>query len=118
MKAMIVLLTLLFSHSIAHAAKPVTPDMALEMLLEGNDRFVQGKFTHPFYAAEARDKMLEKQTPFAAIVGCSEHARAGRLSLKDHPKRIDRLPAGVGPFRGPFATWSDGRSVATLPTAA
>lgn len=72
MKAMITLLALLFSCSMADAAKPMTPDMALKMLMEGNDRFVQGKFTHTSYAAEARDKMVEKQTPFVAIVGCSD----------------------------------------------
>lgn len=54
------------------ASKKLTPDQALELLMEGNDHFIRGVDTHPSYAAEARDKMLEKQTPFAAIFSCSD----------------------------------------------
>jgi carbonic anhydrase len=50
----------------------ITPDAALQMLMDGNTRFVQGKSTHLSYVAEAKDKMLEGQAPFAAIVGCSD----------------------------------------------
>lgn len=49
-----------------------TPDEALMMLLDGNEHFMKGEVTHLSYIAEAKDKMLEKQTPFAAILGCSD----------------------------------------------
>lgn len=55
-----------------HAASTPTPDQALQMLTEGNNSFVNGTSKHVAYLAEAKDKLLEKQTPFAAIVGCSD----------------------------------------------
>lgn len=59
--------------SFAHAATIApSPDKALEMLLEGNMHFVKNEIVHLSYLAEAKDKMLENQTPFAAIVGCSD----------------------------------------------
>jgi carbonic anhydrase len=65
--------TLSLCNSAAHAAtSPNNPINALEMLLDGNQRFVKGNTIHPSYLAEAKDKMLEQQTPFAAIVGCSD----------------------------------------------
>ncbi len=48
------------------------PIKALSMLLEGNNHFVKGEMQHLSYVAEAKDKLLEKQTPFAVIVGCSD----------------------------------------------
>jgi carbonic anhydrase len=59
----------LLSFTIGHAAP--TPDQALEMLIQGNDHFIKGTMTHS-YLNEAKDKTLDKQTPFAAIVGCSD----------------------------------------------
>lgn len=57
----------------SHAATNMpNPDEALQMLLDGNDRFVKGQVHHLSYLAEAKDKLLEKQNPFAAIVGCSD----------------------------------------------
>jgi carbonic anhydrase len=55
----------------AHAAPP-TPDQALEMLMQGNDHFITGNMTHQSFLKEAKDKLLETQTPFAVIVGCSD----------------------------------------------
>jgi carbonic anhydrase len=42
------------------------------MLMEGNSNFLKGKCTHPSYSDEAKDKMLEGQTPIAAIISCSD----------------------------------------------
>jgi carbonic anhydrase len=50
----------------------LTPQSALDHLKEGNSHFVSGKMTHLSYAKEAKDKLLEKQRPIAAIVGCSD----------------------------------------------
>lgn len=67
---MAALFTVLLSS--AQTVIPPTPEKALEMLLEGNGHFVKNEIVHLSYLAEAKDKMLEKQTPFAAIVGCSD----------------------------------------------
>jgi carbonic anhydrase len=68
MKVQTTIITFLFCFNIASAAtQKITPDRALEMLLEGNDHFVKGKSTHPSYVAEAKDKLLEQQTPFARV---------------------------------------------------
>ncbi len=52
--------------------KAPSPDKALAMLMEGNEHFVKGKIIHLSYADEAKDKLLENQNPFAAIIGCSD----------------------------------------------
>ncbi len=52
--------------------KMPTPDRAIAMLMEGNAHFIKGEITHLSYADEAKNKLLETQTPFAAILGCSD----------------------------------------------
>jgi carbonic anhydrase len=54
-----------------HAAQP-TPMQALSMLMEGNRHFVSNQMTHLSYLKEAKSRLLEQQTPFAVIVGCSD----------------------------------------------
>jgi carbonic anhydrase len=55
------------------AASPMpTPEAALAQLLEGNAHFVSNTNVHTAYLKEAKDTLLEKQTPFAAIIGCSD----------------------------------------------
>jgi carbonic anhydrase len=49
-----------------------TPIKALSLLMDGNHHFVKGEMKHLSYVAEAKDKLLEKQAPFAVIVGCSD----------------------------------------------
>jgi carbonic anhydrase len=49
----------------------LTPDQALKMLMEGNERFVKEEFIHKNLAQEAAD-LKEGQEPFAAIIGCSD----------------------------------------------
>lgn len=50
-----------------------TPAMALERLLEGNERFVAGRLTHGVGAGEARRAAVAGgQWPFAAVVACAD----------------------------------------------
>ncbi|MBN2404073.1 MAG: carbonic anhydrase [Coriobacteriia bacterium] len=49
----------------------VSAERALEMLGEGNRRFVRGE-AQGRYSAEERGKTLEGQEPWAVIVGCSD----------------------------------------------
>ena len=51
---------------------PVSPDEALQRLIDGNKRFVEGK---PINPNQSRDRLLETsaaQFPYAAILGCSD----------------------------------------------
>jgi len=53
-------------------AQKVTPDEALQRLLEGNKRFVKSRMYHPNESVEVRNKLASGQAPFAAILGCAD----------------------------------------------
>lgn len=50
----------------------LTPDDALAMLLEGNQRFVAGVPEHPNQDAARRAETAPAQSPFAVLFGCSD----------------------------------------------
>jgi carbonic anhydrase len=54
------------------AQTTLTPDQALEELLAGNQRFIQGKATNTDQSLKHLQSIAEEQTPFAAIVGCAD----------------------------------------------
>ena len=55
------------------SAAPTTPDQALKMLMQGNERFTGGRLAAGPNRSLARLKSLgEKQTPFASILGCAD----------------------------------------------
>lgn len=56
----------------APATAGVTPDEALNRLLEGNKRFVANKMFHPNETLEQRAKLATGQWPFAAVLGCAD----------------------------------------------
>ncbi len=45
---------------------------ALQRLLDGNQRYVEGRLTHPNQTTGRRAKVAGGQHPFAAILGCSD----------------------------------------------
>ncbi len=51
---------------------PETPQQALELLLEGNARYVSGTTAHPNVNMERVAQTAPHQSPFAAVVGCSD----------------------------------------------
>lgn len=61
-----------FPFAMAHAVPISDSEQALQLLVEGNQHFIKGELVHLFPLREAKDKMLEQQNPFAAIVGCSD----------------------------------------------
>lgn len=71
MKLKMILLFGLALFTTIHAAV-LTPDQVLKLLQEGNTHFKTGKMTHKFYVEEAKNSLLDQQTPIAVIVGCSD----------------------------------------------
>lgn len=56
-------------------SKPATkaPQEALELLLEGNRRFLEGRMTHVNrVTADHREDLVDGQEPFAAVIGCAD----------------------------------------------
>jgi carbonic anhydrase len=61
------------SPSSALAQSTLTPDAALQQLMDGNRRFVSGRLTaHGQDLAILRNKTSEKQEPFAAVLSCAD----------------------------------------------
>lgn len=54
------------------AAMMITPDSALQKLMEGNARSASDQMLHPNRTIERREAIIAQQTPFAIIVGCSD----------------------------------------------
>jgi carbonic anhydrase len=52
--------------------KDITPDMALQKLMEGNERFVNQKSQNPNQDLARITEVAESQAPFAAILGCAD----------------------------------------------
>jgi carbonic anhydrase len=60
--------------SLAHAdpEPPQTPDAALQRLLDGNRRFIEGKATAANRDLARLKALAPKQAPFAAFLGCAD----------------------------------------------
>jgi len=61
----------LFLSSFAWSAR-VTPEAALQKLIEGNDRFMKSALEHPHREDERRTETAIAQKPFAVVLGCSD----------------------------------------------
>jgi carbonic anhydrase len=58
---------------------PMTPDEALQYLLDGNTRFVSGQADHPNQDAARREASVNVQRPFAVLFGCSDSRVAAEI---------------------------------------
>jgi carbonic anhydrase len=58
---------------------PVTPAIALHLLLEGNKRFIAGDRLHPHQDADRRMALAPGQRPFAVLFGCSDSRLAAEI---------------------------------------
>jgi len=57
----------------AQEPAPTTPDAALKMLLDGNQRFAQNNLTSIAHDLQLlREHTVDKQEPFAAVLSCSD----------------------------------------------
>jgi carbonic anhydrase len=56
----------------AVSAPTMPPAQALQLLLDGNKRFVAGQLEHPNQTPERRTEVAKGQHPFAAVLACSD----------------------------------------------
>lgn len=56
----------------AGTSPTITPEEALQKLVEGNQRFVSGQVRHAHQAADWRSHLTTGQHPFATILACSD----------------------------------------------
>lgn len=61
-----------FAAKSPQSAESVTPEAALERLVEGNSRYSADLHEHPDRLSLRRIEIYQKQRPFATIVGCSD----------------------------------------------
>lgn len=47
-------------------------DSALQELLDGNQRYMAGRLTHPHQTEQRRQELVQHQEPFAVILGCAD----------------------------------------------
>ena len=50
----------------------IKAEEALKRLMDGNKRFINNESVHPNRCQETKDSLLEKQTPFAVVLSCSD----------------------------------------------
>ncbi|MEH2064890.1 MAG: carbonic anhydrase [Nostoc sp.] len=62
----------LLAAEIAPVEEDITPDKALQELLEGNQRFVQTKRRNPHQNHSRLVEVAKGQKPFASILGCAD----------------------------------------------
>jgi carbonic anhydrase len=60
-------------------SSPLHPAAALQSLLEGNTRFVEGRREHPNQDADRRTELQSGQNPFAVVFGCSDSRVAAEI---------------------------------------
>lgn len=59
--------------------RPTNPVEAWTAIVEGNRRFVSGESAHPRQDIDHREDIAQKQTPFAALFGCSDSRLAAEI---------------------------------------
>ena len=50
----------------------MTPEIALQKLMKGNDRSASNQLLHPNRTVKRREAIIDQQNPFAIIVGFSD----------------------------------------------
>lgn len=50
----------------------ISPKVALERLIEGNERFSKNESLHPNRCDETKNALIKQQKPFAAVLSCSD----------------------------------------------
>jgi carbonic anhydrase len=68
--AVSVISTRVVTAAVSPATMPAA--QALQLLLDGNQRFVEGKMEHPNQSPERRTEVAKGQRPFASVLACSD----------------------------------------------
>jgi carbonic anhydrase len=63
----------------AQELSPVDPDTALQKLMQGNQRFVQGKPRYPDQSKARLQEVAQGQHPFATILSCADSRVAAEI---------------------------------------
>lgn len=64
--------SLIFFLAFLHLGVAQPPAAWLRQLMEGNERYRKDQMLHPNHSSDRREEIAVRQTPFAAIVGCSD----------------------------------------------
>lgn len=56
----------------ANVKATMSAERALQLLLDGNQRFVAGRLDHPNQSPERREDVAKGQHPFASVLSCSD----------------------------------------------
>jgi carbonic anhydrase len=74
-------LSIITTRAVIAAVAPATMSAgdSLKLLLEGNQRFVDGKLEHPNQTAARRTEVAKGQHPFAAVLACSDSRTAPEI---------------------------------------
>ncbi|MDP1834794.1 MAG: carbonic anhydrase [Chlamydiales bacterium] len=110
MRLVVFFLACLSMHTVGFA---VTPKEALQLLVDGNERYVQERLLHPNRSQESRRLVALKQAPFAIILGCSD-SRASPEILFDQGIGDLFVVRVAGNVVGPIELDSIGYSALTL----
>jgi carbonic anhydrase len=94
---------------------PATPAAALQLLLEGNKRFISGNRLHPHQDADRRTALAPAQRPFAVLFGCSDSRLAAEI-IFDRGLGDLFVVRTAGHVVGPEVLGSIEYAVATLDT--
>jgi carbonic anhydrase len=77
----LVVLSIITTRAVIAAVVPPTMSAgdSLKLLLEGNQRFVDGKLEHPNQTGARRTEVAKGQHPFAAVLACSDSRTAPEI---------------------------------------
>jgi carbonic anhydrase len=77
----LVILSIITTRAVIAAVAPATMSAgdSLKLLLEGNQRFVDGKLEHPNQTLARRIEVAKGQHPFAALLACSDSRTAPEI---------------------------------------
>jgi carbonic anhydrase len=104
-----------YSPSMTETGRPATPAEALDLLLEGNARFVADDTRHPRQDADRRTALAPAQRPFAVLLGCSDSRLAAEI-IFDRGLGDLFVVRTAGHVLGPEVLGSIEYGVATLDT--
>lgn len=65
--------------AVAQQNEAISPDAALERLLDGNKRFIQQKSQHPHQSKIRLEEVAQSQHPFATILSCADSRVSGEI---------------------------------------